>query len=58
MSVKFARECLEVYSWVKKLQYTAFCHALSSGIYQHLQVSHFKGATSLYKHVGGTRASF
>lgn len=37
MTVKFARECLEVYSWVKKLQYSAFCQAIGSGVYQHLQ---------------------
>lgn len=38
MSVRFARECLEVYSWVQKLQYSALCQAIGSGIYQHLQV--------------------
>ena len=38
MNVKFASESLEIYSWVKKMQYTAFCHALTSGINQHLQV--------------------
>lgn len=37
MTVKFASEVLEIYSWVKKMQYTAFCHALTSGINQHLQ---------------------
>ncbi|XP_052781805.1 interferon-related developmental regulator 2-like isoform X1 [Mya arenaria] len=35
--VKFGPECLEMYTWVKKVQYSAFCQAISSGVYQHLQ---------------------
>ena len=38
MTIKFAQESLEIYSWVKKMQYSAFCQALGSGVYQHLQV--------------------
>lgn len=37
MNVKFASESLEIFSWVKKMQYSAFCHALTSGMNQHLQ---------------------
>ncbi|KAL4226633.1 Interferon-related developmental regulator 1 [Mactra antiquata] len=37
MTVKFGSECLEIYSWIKKMQYSAFCQALTSGINQHLQ---------------------
>ena len=38
MTIKFAQESLEIYTWVKKMQYSAFCQALGSGVYQHLQV--------------------
>ncbi|CAH1782610.1 unnamed protein product [Owenia fusiformis] len=37
MSVKFGRECLEIYSWVRKKQYDMFCSALGTGMNLHLQ---------------------
>ncbi|KAL3853256.1 hypothetical protein ACJMK2_016811 [Sinanodonta woodiana] len=37
MTVRFGQEQLEVYSWIGKIKYNAFCHALTSGMYQHLQ---------------------
>lgn len=37
VTVKFATETLEIFSWVQKMQYNALCQALQSGIYQHLQ---------------------
>lgn len=39
MTIKFAQESLEIYTWVKKMQYSAFCQALGSGVYQHLQLN-------------------
>lgn len=37
MLVKFAKESLQIYTWVKKMQYSAFCQAIGSGVYEHLQ---------------------